>query len=74
MQIKISRAQLDAKRAELKALGVDLTGDTGTVEHSGVKLSYSYNGDTLDIETVHKPFYVPASMVESQVTAWFAGA
>ena len=58
--------------AMLIGQGVIITGDSGTIEHSGVTLAYSYNGvDTMTVTIVHKPFIIPEGTVENAITKWF---
>lgn len=72
INIEISRAVLEQKRQILAAEGTVLTGDHGTISHSGVELAFNYVEPILEIDVVSKPFFYPDSLVESQIRAWFA--
>lgn len=72
-QIKVTQEQFDAKARALKNQGVPIDGDSGTLEHSGVVISYSYSrsAEMLYVKVVKKPFLVPQGMIESKVREWF---
>ena len=76
MIIKLNPAQFAAKLAVVgKLVGQPLTSPGGDISHSGVTVSYSYDGaGSLVIDVVKKPFFVTEAYVEQQITAWFAGS
>ena len=71
MRLTITRAQLESSRTRLKADGVDLVGDSGTVSHAGVVLAFTFIEPYLDIEIMHKPFIVSQSFVTDKINEWF---
>ncbi|QHN04409.1 hypothetical protein FTO74_14330 [Granulicella sp. WH15] len=50
---------------------VVVSGDEGTIEHSGVTATYSYDGTALTLAITKKPWYVSEGYVEGQILAWF---
>ena len=76
MIIKLSPEQFAAKLAAVgKLTGQNLSGPSGDISHSGVTVSYRYDGGgSLVIDVVKKPFFVSEAYVEQQITAWFAGS
>jgi hypothetical protein len=53
IQIPLTPAQWEQKRAEATRAGVQMTGDTGQTDYRGVDLSYTYDGTALTIEITH---------------------
>ena len=72
MQVKMTQGEFDAVAVRLKSEGVALTGPTGTIEKMGVKAGYSYDGETLTVEVMEKPFLVTREYVEEKLKAWLA--
>jgi hypothetical protein len=71
--IPLTPAQFEAKKAELHANGVSITGPTGKLSHDGVNLSYSYDGvAALTVVVTSKPFLVPESLVAGKIRDWFS--
>ena len=72
--IPITREKLEGKRKEAAAQGFDLQGDSGEVFYSQFKIdaSYAYDGMNLRITINKKPWYVPASSIDSAIREWFA--
>ena len=78
MQITgVSEATLSALREKLLSTHqAVVTGTTsGTITGHGVTANYIYNGagQTLSVDIVHHPFFVPVSAIESQLRAAIAG-
>ncbi len=62
----IARPALDCLKNDLRSMGIDPpSGDTGTIEYQGVKLSITYvaGSQKLSIQIVNKPAFVPESLV-----------
>lgn len=75
IQVKLTPAQFAAKCAQLKAdHGVEISGESGTIDHGGFAASYFYDGTTLAIVLNHHPFFMSESTCESYLLAWFAGS
>ncbi len=73
MQMKMTQGEFDAVAARLKSSeGIELSGRTGTIEKMGVKAGYSYDGETLTVEVMEKPFLVTREYVEEKLKAWLA--
>lgn len=72
MTFQISPAELEAKRQQLGKSGITIEGDSGTIQTHGVALSYTYDGATLTVTTVSKPFYIPQSTIDSELSGFFA--
>lgn len=68
----LSRSDFDAARVRLKAQGITIIGDQGSIEGHKVGISFFYNGDdTLSLSIEHKPFYFPESVIEDEIRKWF---
>ena len=75
IQIELTPDQFAAKCAQLKAeQGLVLTGTCGTLSHGGFAGTFSYDGTTLLITIAKHPFFIPESVIESHLLAWFAGS
>jgi len=77
MTIKLTPAAFALKLAAVGQMaGQTLTSPSGSVSHSGVTCSYSYDetSGTLWVDVTKKPFFVTEAYVEQQITAWFAGS
>ena len=73
MQVKMTPGQFDAVAERLKSSqGIELSGPTGTIEKMGVKASYAYDGETLTVELIEKPFLVTREYVEGKLKEWLA--
>ena len=71
MQVKMTQAQFDALAARLKAAqGIELTGPAGTIEKMGVKARYAFDGETMTVEILEKPFIVSKEYVEETLKGW----
>ena len=71
MQIAgVSEAQFNALRAQLLSNLTEVTGTTnGTITGHGVTANYHYDtvGQTLSVDIIHHPFYIPVASIESQL-------
>jgi hypothetical protein len=72
MQIAgVSEAAFNALRAQLLSNHqAEVTGTTeGTIVGHGVTANYHYDsaGQTLSVDVIHHPFYIPVSAIESQL-------
>lgn len=73
LTFSLSPDEFAARKAALAGQGVNIAGDSGDISHDGVKVAYAYNGtDTLTITVEHKPFVLPESTIEKDITAWFS--
>lgn len=71
MNISITPERFEAKRKELAAQGIDIKGESGRVEAHGVKVDYKYDGATLSLAVISKPFIISTAAVEGRLKAWF---
>jgi len=79
MQIdNVSEAAFAALRERLlQNHRAEITGTTeGVISGQGVKANYRYDGATrtLNVEVIHRPFFIPVSAIESQLRAAVASA
>ena len=59
-------AMFSAFSAKIKNdIGVEITGDAGTVTHGGFSMQYSYDSvaGILNIQCLTKPLFIPASTI-----------
>jgi hypothetical protein len=78
MQITgVSPAAFDALRGQLLANHqAEVTGITdGTIAGHGVTANYHYDStqQTLSVDVIHHPFFIPVSAIESQLREAVAG-
>jgi hypothetical protein len=78
MQItEVSEATFSALRGQLLSNHqAEVTGTTeGTITGHGVTANYHYDGanQTLSVDVVHHPFFIPVSAIESQLRGAVAG-
>lgn len=71
IQIPISLEQLEQKKIELEKEDIHISEDSGEVSKQGVKVRYSYDGQTLTINVISKPFLVSTGYVEEKIKSWF---
>ncbi len=67
----ITQERFQAIAIQVKAqTGVAVSGNTGTAAQSGFRLTWNYvpGAQTLTIQCLDKPFFAPASMVQSKIT------
>jgi hypothetical protein len=73
MIIAITRANFELARQKLLNENIVVSGDQGIITGDGVTLKFAYDGiDFLQIDVVHKPFYMPESMIENEIKKWFS--
>ena len=78
MQIApVSQSTFDALRGQLVSSNqAEVTGTTdGAITGHGVTANYHYDGanQTLSVDVIHHPFFIPVSAIESQLRAAVAG-
>ena len=67
----LSPSGFSALRTRLLELGVTLPdGNAGRIRSNGVVLEYQYDGETLTLKGIEKPFIAPWSMVWAKVDEW----
>jgi hypothetical protein len=70
IEVPLTEAQFAAASQRLEALGVKLTGPSGTLSRDGITARYNYANALLTIEVIEKPFFLPLSAVESQMRSF----
>lgn len=71
MIINLTREQFEAARVRLAQQGKKIEGDSATLEANGVTIGVSFHEPTCNIVTIHKPFYISQSAVDSKIKQWF---
>jgi hypothetical protein len=67
IEVPLTEAQFAEAGRRLQAHGVNITGPSGTLNRDGVTARYNYANNILTIEIVDKPFFMPVSLIESQM-------
>lgn len=67
IEVPLTEAQFAAASQRLKGYGVNITGTSGTLSRDGITARYTYANNLLTIEIIEKPFFLPASAIESQM-------
>jgi hypothetical protein len=70
IEVPLTEAQFAAASQRLQAYGVNLTGPSGTLSRDGITARFSYANNLLTIEVIDKPFFIPLSVIESQMRSY----
>ena len=70
IEVPLTQAQFDEASQRLRAAGIDISGAAGTLSRDGITATYSYANAVLTIEVVEKPFFLPLSVIESQMRGY----
>lgn len=70
IEVPLTEAQFEEASRRLQAAGVNLSGPSGTMSREGITAKYSYANGVLTIEVVDKPFFLPLSLIESQMRGY----
>lgn len=70
IRIPATRDKIESIRADLLANGFNVSGDHGTVTYQNILFEYHYDGSTLTLAVLCKPFYVSMEMIRSRITEW----
>ncbi len=70
IEVPLTEAQFAAASERLKGYGVDLAARSGTLSRDGITARYNYANNLLTIEIIKKPFYLPASAIETQMRSY----
>lgn len=59
-----------------RRLNIDLPDKDGIIEAQGFRIQMQYDSaaETLALELLKKPWYVPDAMIERKIDEWLAGA
>jgi hypothetical protein len=71
LTIPMTDAQFAAVSARLAKNGIEVSGTSGTLTKDGVTAKYEHVGDTLNVDVVDRPFFLPLSMIEGRLKAFF---
>ena len=70
VEVPLTETQFAAAAQRLRDHGVDLAGRSGTLSREGVTARYNYADEVLTIEILDKPFFLPLSLIESQMRSY----
>ena len=70
VELPLTEAQFAAAANRLRDYGVDLSNRSGTLSREGITARYTYANDLLTIEVLDKPFFLPLSVIESQMRSY----
>jgi hypothetical protein len=72
VSIEITPEGFAADAARLKAEdGIEIAGNSGTISKKGVVAQWTYDGKTLQVSIVHKPFIFSVESCEHRIKEWF---
>jgi hypothetical protein len=71
LSIPMSDAQFAAATARLRADGIAISGPSGTLSKDGITGKYEYANGKLTVEVTDRPFFIPLSLIESKLQAYF---
>ena len=70
VEVPLTEAQFAGAAKRLRDYGVDLSDRSGTLSRDGITARYNYDGSKLIIEVLDKPFFLPVSVIESQMRSY----
>ena len=70
IEVPLTEAQFASAAKRLRDYGVDLSGSSGTLSRDGVTARYLYANEKLTIEVLNKPFFLPLTVIESQLRGY----
>jgi len=71
LSIPMSDAQFAAATARLREDGVFISGPSGTLTKDGITGNYEYANGKLTVDITDRPFFVPLSLIEDKLRAYF---
>ena len=71
LSIPMSDAQFAVAAARLRADGIAITGPSGSLSKDGITGKYDYADGKLTVEVTDRPFFVPLSLIEGKLRAYF---
>jgi hypothetical protein len=71
LSIPMTDAQFAAATTRLRAEGIAIAGPSGTLTKDGITAKYDYAGGKLTVEITDRPFFVPVSLIEGKLRAYF---
>ena len=70
VEVPLTEAEFAAVAKRLRDYGVDLSSLSGTLSREGITARYTYADGKLTIEVLDKPFFLPLSLIESQMRSY----
>jgi hypothetical protein len=70
VEVPLTEAEFAAAAKRLRDYGVDLSSLSGTLSREGITARYTYADGKLTIEILDKPFFLPLSVIESQMRSY----
>jgi hypothetical protein len=70
VEVPLTEAEFAAAAKRLRDYGVDLSSLSGTLSREGITARYTYADGKLTIEVLDKPFFLPLSLIESQMRSY----
>lgn len=70
IEVPLTEAQFVAAAQRLLAHGIDLSGRSGTLSRDGITARYNYADGKLTLDVLDKPFFLPLSVIESQMRSY----
>jgi hypothetical protein len=71
LSIPMNDAQFAAATTRLRAEGIAIAGPSGTLTKDGITAKYEYANGNLTVEITDRPFFVPVSLIEGKLRAYF---
>ena len=68
----VTRERWEQIKAHVTGCGIPIAEDTGEAEMSGIRVRYEFDGSTLTVQCIRKPFYYPESKVNDRLRQEFA--
>ena len=69
MQVAMTEEQFGQVVGKARAQGIVLEGREGTIEKMGVKARWGFDGATLTVDVLEKPFFLSKEAVEERLRA-----
>jgi hypothetical protein len=69
MQVAMTAEQFAAMVGKARAQGIVLEGREGMIEKMGVKARWGFDGATLTVDVLEKPFFLSKEAVEEKLRA-----
>ena len=71
LDMAMTDGQFETVRQRLRANGIELPGNAGTLSKDGVTAKYEHGNGRLRVEILERPFLLPLSLVEGRLQAYF---
>jgi hypothetical protein len=71
LSFPMTDAQFAAAVSRLRSDGIEISGPSGTLTKDGITAKYIHANGTLTVEITDRPFFVPVSLIEGKLKAYF---